>query len=146
MVKNNSGRLKILLVEDDEYDVELTERALSKSEVDSELYVVWDGEEALDFLYGRGEFEDSPYPDLILLDLKLPKIGGHEVLSKIKEDPDLKQIPVIVLTVSEREEDMVKAYDSGASSYIHKPVNPDEFGKVIRTVQEYWKISELPPD
>ena len=134
-----------MLVEDDEYDVELTERALSKSEIDSELYVVWDGEEALDFLYRRGEFEDSPRPDLILLDLKLPKIGGHEVLSEIKEDDELSTIPVIVLTVSEREEDMVKAYDSGASSYIHKPVNPDRFSKVIQTVQEYWKISQLPP-
>ena len=140
-----SERLKILLVEDDEYDVELTERALSKSDVDSEIYVVWDGEQALDFLNQRGEFEDSPRPDLIFLDLKLPKIGGHEVLENIKSDDSLKQIPVIVLTVSEREEDMVKAYDSGASSYIHKPVNPDEFGKVIRTVQEYWRISELPP-
>ncbi|MFP4647329.1 MAG: response regulator [Candidatus Bipolaricaulota bacterium] len=145
MVKNNGKRLRILLVEDDEYDVQLTERALSKSDVDSELYVVWDGEEAMDFLYQRGEFEDSPEPDLVLLDLKLPKIGGHEVLEKVKEDESLRHIPVIVLTVSEREEDMVKAYDSGASSYIHKPVKPDEFGKVIQTVQEYWKMSELPP-
>lgn len=142
----NNQRMKILLVEDDEYDVEITERAISKSDISSELYVVWDGEEALDFLFRRGEFEDSPRPDLILLDLRLPKIGGHEVLSTIKEDDELKNIPVIVLTVSEREEDMVKAYDSGASSYVHKPVNPDEFGKVIRTVQEYWKITELPPE
>ncbi len=142
----NNGRMTILLVEDDEYDVEITERAISKSDISSQLYVVWDGEEALDFLFQRGEFEDAPRPDLILLDLRLPKIGGHEVLSTIKEDDELKNIPVIVLTVSEREEDMVKAYDSGASSYVHKPVNPDEFGKVIRTVQEYWKITELPPE
>lgn len=139
-------RLKILLVEDDEYDVEITERAISKSDVESELYVVWDGEEALDFLYRKGKFQDAPRPNLILLDLKLPKIGGHEVLSKIKNDAKLKRIPVIVLTVSEREEDMVKAYDSGASSYVHKPVSPDEFAKVIQTVQQYWKISELPPN
>lgn len=142
----NNGRMTILLVEDDEYDVEITERAISKSDISSQLYVVWDGEEALDFLFRRGEFEDAPRPDLVLLDLRLPKIGGHEVLSTIKEDDELKNIPVIVLTVSEREEDMVKAYDSGASSYVHKPVNPDEFGKVIRTVQEYWKITELPPE
>lgn len=144
MGKND--RMTILLVEDDEYDVEITERAISKSDISSQLYVVWDGEEALDFLFQRNEFEDAPRPDLILLDLRLPKIGGHEVLSTIKEDEELKNIPVIVLTVSEREEDMVKAYDSGASSYVHKPVNPDEFGKVIRTVQEYWKITELPPE
>jgi len=145
MGKNKNNKLKILLVEDDEYDVDITQRAIKKSDIDSKLYVVRDGEEALDFLYREEGFEDAPRPDLIFLDLNLPKIGGHQVLEKIKVDDQLKHIPVIVLTVSEREEDMVKAYDSGASSYIHKPVNPDEFGKVIRTVQEYWKMAELPP-
>jgi CheY-like chemotaxis protein len=138
-------RLDILLVEDEDYDIDLTQRAIYKSDVESKLYVVRDGEEALDFLYRREGFEDVPQPDLILLDLNLPKIGGHEVLETIKEDEDLEEIPVIVLTVSEREEDVVKAYDSGASSYVHKPVNPAEFRKVIETVQEYWKIANLPP-
>lgn len=140
-----ADRLKILLVEDDDYDIELTQRALSKSEVESEIYIVHDGEEALHFLHREGEYDNSPHPDLILLDLKLPKKNGHQVLQNIKDDKELKRIPVIVLTVSEREEDMVKAYDSGASSYIHKPVNADEFAKVIQTVQQYWKTVDLPP-
>ncbi len=137
-------RLDILLVEDEDYDIDLTKRAIGKSDIESKLFVVRDGEEALDFLYRREGFEGSPKPDLILLDLNLPKIGGHQVLETVKDDQNLKDIPVVVLTVSDREEDLVKAYDSGASSYVHKPVNPAEFRKVVETVQEYWKVVELP--
>jgi CheY-like chemotaxis protein len=140
-------KLKILLVEDNPEDVLIAERALTKANMKekSELFIVRDGQEALDFLYRRGQHENAPRPDLILLDLKLPKVSGHEVLQKIKDDEHLRRIPVIVLTVSEREEDMVKAYDSGASGYITKPPSSAEFARVIETVLDYWRISELPP-
>lgn len=133
-----------MLVEDEDHDIDLTRRAIDKSDIESKLFVVRDGEEALDFLYRREGFEDSPQPDLVLLDLNLPKIGGHQVLETVKDDRNLEEIPVVVLTVSDREEDIVKAYDSGASSYVQKPVNPAEFRKVVETVQEYWKVVELP--
>lgn len=140
-------KLRILLVEDKPEDVLIAERALTKANMreKSELFVARDGQEALDFLYRQGEFRDAPRPDLILLDLKLPKVNGLEVLAEIKRDEQLRRIPVIVLTISEREEDMVKAYDSGASGYITKPPSSAEFAKVIETVLEYWRISELPP-
>ena len=140
-------KLKILLVEDNPEDVLIAERALTKANMKekSELFIVRDGQEALDFLYRQGQYENAPRPDLILLDLKLPKVSGHEVLQKIKDDEHLRRIPVIVLTISEREEDMVKAYDSGASGYITKPPSSAEFARVIETVLDYWRISELPP-
>lgn len=140
-------KLRILLVEDNPDDVLIAERALAKANMrdKSELFVVRDGQEALDFLRRRDAFQSAPRPDLVLLDLRLPKVSGHEVLAEIKKDESLRRIPVIVLTVSEREEDMVKAYDSGASGYITKPPTSAEFAKVIETVLEYWRISELPP-
>lgn len=140
-------KLRILLVEDNPEDVLIAERALKKTHLkdSSELFVVHDGQEALDFLRRQGAHADAPRPDLILLDLKLPKVSGHEVLAEIKKDENLRRIPVIVLTVSEREEDMVKAYDSGASGYITKPPSSADFAKVLETVLDYWRISELPP-
>jgi len=137
-------KLKVLLVEDNPDDVLITERALEKGGGSCELFVARDGEEALDFLRKRGKFKEAPKPDLILLDLRLPKINGHEVLAEIKKDPGLRRIPVIVLTVSTAEEDMVRAYDSGASGYITKPASTVEFMKVLATVRDYWEISELP--
>lgn len=139
-------RLKVLLVEDNPDDVLITERALEKGATSCELFVARDGVEALDFLRKQGKFKDSPRPDLILLDLRLPKIDGHEVLAEIKKDPQLRRIPVIVLTVSDAEEDMVRAYDSGASGYIKKPASTVDFMKVLQTVRDYWEISELPPE
>jgi CheY-like chemotaxis protein len=147
-VDMKAKKLRILLVEDNPEDVLIAERSLMRGgmrEV-SELFVVRDGQQALDFLHRRGDYSDAPRPDLILLDLKLPKVNGHEVLAEIKSDGSLRRIPVIVLTVSEREEDMVKAYDSGASGYITKPPSSAEFAKVIETVLDYWRISELPPE
>lgn len=141
-----SKKLKILLVEDELDDIKLTQRALERSSVKSELFVVRDGQEALDFLYRRGSHGEAPRPDLIFLDLKLPKVNGHEVLAKIKQDERLRRIPVIVLTVSRSEEDMVRAFDSGASGYIHKPASSSEFIKVVNTVRDYWEISELPSE
>ncbi len=142
----NPEVIKVLVVEDNPNDVAIIKRAMRKSDVKCELYFARDGEEALDFLYGQGEFEDAPRPDLILLDLNLPKINGLEVLTKIKEDDRLKRLPVIVLTISEREEDMVKAYDSGAASYMTKPVDSKDFERLIQTVQEYWRIARVPSE
>jgi len=139
-------RLKILLVEDNPDDVKITERTLKKGNLKDELHVVKDGQEALDFLNQAGEYNDSPRPDLIFLDLNLPKISGLEVLAKIKQTDQLKRIPVIVLTVSKREEDRIRAYDSGASSYIQKPASSSEFIRAINTVRDYWEMAELPPE
>jgi two-component system, chemotaxis family, response regulator Rcp1 len=139
-------KMKVLVVEDNPDDVAIVKRAMRKSEVKCELSFARDGQEALDFLYRNGEFEDATRPDLILLDLNLPKIDGLDVLSRIKQDEKLRRIPVIVLTISEHEQDMIKAYDSGASSYMTKPVDSKDFERLINTVQDYWRIARIPPE
>ncbi len=142
----NPEKIKVLVVEDNPDDITIIKRAMRKSEVKCELSFAYDGEEALNFLYRKGEYEDAPKPDLILLDLNLPKIGGLEILDKIKQDDKLRRIPVIVLTISEREEDMIRAYDSGAASFMTKPVDSKDFERLIQTVQDYWRIARLPPE
>ena len=142
----NPEVIKVLVVEDNPNDVAIIKRAMRKSDVKCELYFARDGAEALDFLYQQGDFEDAPRPDLILLDLNLPKIKGLEVLAKVKADEHLRRLPVIVLTISEREEDMVKAYDSGAASYMTKPVDSKDFERLIQTVQDYWQIARVPSE
>ena len=136
-------------MEDNVQDIEITQRAFAKGRVRNELTVVRDGEEAIDYLYHRGKYQDpatSPRPGMILLDLNLPKVGGLEVLQQIKKDAQLKQIPVIVLTVSQREEDVVRSYDLGVNTYIQKPVEFDNFMRVVNAVHEYWiLIATLPP-
>lgn len=139
-------RLKILLVEDNPDDVKITQRTLKKGNLKDELFVARDGKEALDFLNQRGDFPSVPRPDLIFLDLNLPKVNGLEVLAEIKKSPQLRRIPVIVLTVSKSEEDRIRAYDSGASSYIQKPASSSEFIRAINTVRDYWEVAELPPE
>lgn len=140
----NHTKMKVLVVEDSPTDVKIIERTMKRSAIKCDLFFAADGEEALDFLFRRGDFSDVPRPDLILLDLKLPKVDGFEVLKEIKQNDRLRRIPVIVLTVSAREEDAARAYDSGAASYMTKPVNPEDFEKLITTVQEYWRIAMLP--
>ncbi len=139
----------ILLVEDNLQDIEITKRAFAKGRVHNDLMVVRDGEEALDYLCRRGKFQDpasSPRPGMILLDLNLPKVGGLEVLQRIKRDESLKSIPVIVLTVSQREHDIVRSYDLGVNTYIQKPVEFENFMRVVNTVHDYWiLIATLPP-
>lgn len=139
----------ILLVEDNLQDIEITKRAFAKGRVHNDLIVVRDGEEALDYLFRHGKFQDpasSPRPGMILLDLNLPKVGGLEVLQRIKRDESLKSIPVIVLTVSQREQDVVRSYDLGVNTYIQKPVEFENFMRVVNTVHEYWVlIATLPP-
>ncbi|MFZ5863831.1 MAG: response regulator [Nitrospirota bacterium] len=139
----------ILLVEDNLQDIEITRRAFAKGRVRNDLVVVRDGEEALDYLRRRGKYHDpaaSPRPGMILLDLNLPKVGGLDVLREIKDDPSLKAIPVIVLTVSQREQDIVRSYHLGVNTYIQKPVEFENFMRVVTTVHEYWiLIATLPP-
>ena len=139
-------KMKVLVVEDNPNDVTIIKRAMRKSDVKCELYFARDGEEALDVLYQKNDFEDIPRPDLILLDINLPKIDGLEVLETIKKDEGLRRIPVIVLTISDREGDMVRAYDSGAASYMTKPVDSKDFERLIQTVQDYWRIARISPE
>lgn len=135
----------ILLVEDNPGDVRLTREALTDGKVHNTLHVVNDGVEALDFCYQRGEYEASPRPDIILLDLNLPRKDGDEVLETIKDDPNLKRIPVIVLTSSDTHQDIVESYDLNANAYLTKPVDPAEFIDTIRTLERFWlTIVRLP--
>jgi CheY-like chemotaxis protein len=149
MVQNTISPIRILLVEDNLHDIEITRRAFSRGRIQNELIVVRDGQEALDYLYRRGGYQDpasSPLPGMILLDLNLPKVGGLEVLQQIKKDDHLKSIPVIVLTVSKREEDIVRSYNLGVNTYIQKPVEFENFMAVVNSINEYWiVIASLPP-
>ena len=138
----------ILLVEDEAAHAELTKRAIRKAGNANQIHIVIDGEEAFDFLYNRGKYEDKvkyPVPGLILLDIKLPGIDGVEVLKKIKEDPKLKHIPVIMLTTSEREEDVVRSYEHYANSYLTKPVGFKAFEEKIMQIDFYWMILNKQP-
>ena len=139
----------ILLAEDDLGDQELTKRALEEGKIENELYIVKDGEEALDYLFRRGRYTDpetSPRPDLFLLDLNMPKLDGRQVLEQIRSIHELRNIRVVVLTTSRQEEDITRSYDLGVHSYITKPVDLDQFFNVIRTLEEYWfQIVVLPP-
>ena len=141
--------VRVLLVEDNLHDIEITQRAFAKGPVKSDLTVVRYGQDALDYLHHRGEFhppEKSPRPGLVLLDLNLPRMSGLEVLREIKADPDLKSIPVIILTVSQRREDILPSYALGANTYIQKPVEFSAFMRAVRAIQEYWmEIAILPP-
>lgn len=131
----------ILLVEDDPEDQKLTRRALKTSKLRNDLFVVPDGEKALDFLHHRAEFAApaaSPRPDLILLDLNMPKIDGRAVLEHIKHEPNLRSIPVVILTTSSQEEDILRSYQLGVNSYITKPVSMDGFIKAIVDLEHYW--------
>ncbi len=141
----NGRSINILLVEDNPGDVRLTEEALKEGKVNNSLSVARDGAEALAFLHKEGEFKGKPTPDLILLDLNLPKLNGPEVLQRIKDEPDLKRIPVVVLTTSTAEQDVLKSYDLNANCFITKPVDLDQFFKVIRTIDEFWlNVVRLP--
>ncbi|MCW5907134.1 MAG: response regulator [Chitinophagales bacterium] len=136
--RNGREKPRILLVEDNPGDIRLTQEALKESHTDVHLDVVTDGEQAVDFLYRRGKFADAQRPSLILLDLNLPKKNGIEVLKEIKVDASLKKIPVIVLTTSDADHDINKAYSLHANCYILKPVDFDDFAKVIRLVESFW--------
>lgn len=138
----------ILLAEDDPADQELTRRALEEGRINNELYIVENGEEALDYLYRRNAYNDpvsSPFPDLLLLDLNMPKIGGKQVLEQIQGNSAFRHLRTIVLTTSNQEKDIIDSYDLGVSSYITKPVDPDQFFRAVGTLKEYWfQIVKLP--
>jgi len=135
----------VLLAEDNPDDILITQRAWRKGLIKNELYVVKDGEEAIDFLYRKGKYLDAPRPSLMLLDLKMPKVDGFEVLKTMKGDDALKKMPIIVLTTSNRHEDVNRAYEMGCNAYIVKPVSFDNFIKAVAEIQRFWLIlCEIP--
>jgi CheY-like chemotaxis protein len=138
--------IEILLVEDNPGDVRLTMEALKGGRVRNRIRVVENGVQAMDFLHRQGHYAAVPRPDLILLDLNLPKKDGREVLGEVKQDPDLKRIPIVILTSSAAEEDILRAYDLSANCYITKPVDLDQFLKVLKSIEDFWLvIVKLPP-
>ena len=145
-MKRNVETIDILLVEDNPGDIRLTKEALKDAKVLNEIYVAQDGVEAMEFLHRKGKFSNMPTPDMILLDLNLPRKDGREVLAEIKQDPKLKHIPVVILTTSKAEEDIIKTYNLHANAYITKPVDLNRFIEIIHTLEEFWfSIVKLPP-
>lgn len=143
--RRNWQEVEILLVEDNPSDVELTREALDFAKVANRLSVVHDGADAVDFLFRKGKYVNAPRPDIILLDLNLPKKDGRQVLAEIKADPDLAQIPVVVLTTSQEEEDIIRAYQLHANCYVTKPVDFNQFMHIVSTIEEFWlTIVKLP--
>ena len=133
--------LIILLVEDDPADQKLIKTSLRNQKIANDLYIVNSGEEGLDFLYNRGDYGDgTPRPDLILLDLNMPGMGGKEFLRQIKDSEALKSIPVVILTTSDAEKDIIDSYNLHASGYVRKPVSLEEFREAMRKVEEYWFV------
>jgi two-component system, chemotaxis family, response regulator Rcp1 len=146
MTPEASVPVQILLVEDSPGDVRLTQEVLRDAKIANELHVVGDGEAAMDFLRRRGEYQDKLRPDLVLLDLNLPRKDGREVLAEIKADPELRPIPVIVLTTSAADRDVLQSYEAAANSYITKPIDLNDFIAVVRTLEDFWlSIVRLPP-
>ena len=142
-----NNRFIIFLVEDNPADVRLTKEALINGKVKHELHVASDGVEAIAFLRRQGPFRQAPRPDLILLDLNLPRKDGREVLADIKSDPNLRRIPVVILTTSKSEEDIIKSYDLHANCYITKPVDMERFITVVKSIEDFWfTVVKLPPD
>lgn len=146
MLKNPlSSPIEILLVEDNPGDVRLTQEVLKEGKVHNTLNIAENGVQALSFLKKENEYSDAPTPDLILLDLNLPKKDGREVLLDIKKDPELKKIPVVVLTTSQAEEDILNVYDLNANCYVSKPVDLGQFIDVVKSIEDFWlSIVKLP--
>jgi two-component system response regulator len=139
--------IDILLVEDNPGDADLAREALEQSKISNNLYVVEDGIDAMAFLGQSGKYADMPQPDLIILDLNLPRMDGREVLSEIKKDDNLKRIPVVILTTSKADEDVIESYNLYANCYVTKPIAFDQFMKVVQSIQEFWlSIVALPPN
>lgn len=138
--------IEILMVEDNPGDVRLTREALKHHKVSNELHVVEDGVAALDFLHRRPPYEQAPRPDLVLLDLNLPRKDGRQVLASIKSDELLKTIPVVILTTSQAEEDVVRAYKLNANCYVTKPVDFEQFKRIVQGIEQFWlTVVTLPP-
>ncbi len=147
MVDTAPRPIEILLVEDSPGDVTLTIEALRDAKVANNLHVARDGEEALRFLRREGKFESAPRPDLMLLDLNMPKMGGREVLAEMRADDRFKKIPVVVLTTSQSEDDVAAVYDLAANCYVAKPVDLDQFLEVVRAIDDFWlSLVKLPSE
>jgi two-component system, chemotaxis family, response regulator Rcp1 len=139
--------IDILLVDDDVGDVLLAKKALTNGKIFNAMHVAKDGVEALEFLRQTGKFVGAPRPDLILLDLNMPRKDGRELLADIKNDPDLRSIPVVVLTTSDSERDIANMYDLHANCYVTKPVDLDQFTKIVQEIKQFWfSVVKLPPD
>lgn len=138
--------IEMLLVEDNEADIRLTQIALKQAKLDNRLHVVRDGEQALDFLNKRGAYVDAVSPDLVLLDLNLPKVNGAEVLKEIRADKSLKALPVVILTTSDADQDIYESYELHANCYITKPVDLRKFMGVVEMIEDFWaRVATLPP-
>lgn len=138
--------VEILLVEDNPGDVRLTQENFKESKIRNNMCVVNDGVEALAFLRREGRYGDAVRPDVILLDLNLPRKDGREVLKEIKADPELRRIPVVILTISSADEDIIRSYDLHANCYITKPIDLEQFGKVVKSISDFWlTMVKLPP-
>lgn len=142
----NARPIEILLVEDDPGDVIIAKEALEQSKLVNNLHVAMNGDEALEFLRREGEHADAPKPDLVLLDLNLPRRDGREVLAEVKADPDLRRIPVVILTTSQAEEDIIKSYDLHANAYVTKPVDFAQFVRVVQQIDEFFFTVVSLPD
>lgn len=146
MGETNIKIFDILVVEDNPGDARLTREVLNDNGAFSSLYIVNDGVEAMEFLRNKGKFKDSPKPDLIIMDLNLPRKDGREVLAEIKVDENLKHIPIVIMTISQAEEDILKSYKLHANCFITKPIDLNQFIKVIKSIEEFWfSIVKLPP-
>jgi CheY-like chemotaxis protein len=147
MTTQRRDPIEILLAEDNPGDVRLTEKAFEQGGVINNLHVVNDGVEAMQFLHSEGDYADTPRPDLILLDLNMPRKDGKEVLADVKSDPEFKRIPVVILTSSEAEEDIVRSYDLHANAYMTKPVDFDGFLDVVESIEQFWlSVVKRPPE
>jgi CheY-like chemotaxis protein len=146
-MNNESGHaIEIMLVEDNPGDVRLTREALKEAKIRNNLSVAGDGVEAMAFLRREGTYSNAPRPDIVLLDLNLPKKDGRQVLAEAKADPELRRIPVVILTTSKAEEDILKTYDLHANCFVTKPVDFDQFVKVVQSIEHFWlSIVTLPP-
>jgi chemotaxis family two-component system response regulator Rcp1 len=146
MNNENGHAIEILLVEDNPGDVRLTREALKEAKIRNRLSVAGDGVEAMAFLRREGIYSAAPRPDIVLLDLNLPKKDGRQVLTEVKADPELRRIPVVILTTSKAEEDIIKTYDLHANCFVTKPVDFDQFVKVVQSIEHFWlSIVTLPP-
>ncbi len=130
--------VEILLIEDNPGDIRLTQEALKEGKINNKLRVISDGAEATDFLFKRNQYQNAPRPDLILLDLNLPKKNGQEVLAEIKADDNLKSIPVIILTISKAEEDIIRSYNLHANCFLVKPIELNKFFEVVKSIENFW--------
>lgn len=138
--------IDILIIEDNEGDARLIREVFNENKLFNSLHFVRDGVDAMDYLYARGKFQNAIRPDLIILDLNLPRKDGREVLAEIKSDPVLKQIPVVVMTISQAEEDILKSYNLHANCYVTKPIDLNQFSEVIKSIENFWfTIVKLPP-